>query len=95
MPGPSAEHASEINVLFPAFRLEEQETTQIQFLFSHRHQTVLSLNIFLHHDIALIVELVFVPVGAMGQMMLSRGRVNGKLLGHCFVVGSSFISAGF
>ena len=55
----------------------------------------LSQHFFLHHHIALEVELAFVPESTVGQMMFTRGRAHSKLFGNSFVVRSAFISAGF
>jgi hypothetical protein len=54
---------------------------------------VLSQNLLLHHHIASIVKLAFVPESAMGQVIFACGGAYGHLLGSSLVVCSSLISA--
>ena len=50
---------------------------------------------FLHYHVTLEVKFSLVPEGAVRQVVLARGRINGKLLCDSFVMCPPLVSAGF
>jgi len=70
------------------------KTRQQQFLNDKPHDGLLGQDFLFHHYVSFVVQLAFVPKGAVRPVVLACSGVNGKLLGYSFVVGPSFISPG-
>jgi hypothetical protein len=71
------------------------KTHQRQFLNDKPHDGLLGQDFFFHHYVSFVIQLAFVPKGAVGPVVFACSGVNGKLLGYPFVMGPSFISSGF
>lgn len=57
--------------------------------------TRLSQYFFLHHYVAFVIQLSFVPEGAVREVVLSGRSVHSKLFCNGFVMSSSLVSASF
>ena len=56
---------------------------------------MLSQNLFLHHNISLVIEFTFMPKGTMRQMVLTSSWAHSQIFSKSLVVCSSFVSSGF
>src|SRR6218665_389589 len=54
-----------------------------------------ALFLFFHDHVAAVIQLSFMPKGAVRQVMFARGGAHRHFLGKGFVMGSSFIPARF
>src|SRR5690606_4844903 len=55
---------------------------------------ILSEDLPLHDNLALVIEFAFMPEGPVRQMVLARGRAYHELLGGSFVMRPALIPAG-
>jgi hypothetical protein len=80
-------------ILFGCLLVRATLDTDDVLLIAHQGHGRLCQYLFLHHNIAFVIELAFVPEGAVRRVVFARSGANCQLPGSSLVVRPSLISA--